>query len=141
MFDARAAIVTALTSGGFDNVDTYHDFKTTALAERQIKEGKFPVSNGILGVGDWRVIERSMWSHGRNIVKSEFDILLFFRGVGFFTDYDLDGTMAAAITKHELGSANTLICELKKADEIVQVHDNIYKRRWILEVTSLEDTN
>lgn len=141
MFDARSAIVSALSTAAFDNVDSYHDFKTTALAERQIQEGKFPVSNGILGVGDWRVVERSMWSHGRNIVKSEFDILLFFRGTGFFTDYDQDGTMAAALTKHELGSANTLICELKKADEIVQIHDNIFKRRWILEVTSLEDTN
>lgn len=138
MFDARSGLVSALTTANFDNVDSYHDFKFTVKADEDIRAGKFQVASAVIGVGDWRVVSRERKHWGKNIVRSEIDILLYFRSSAHFTDYTIDDDLSAALSKSELGSGDTLICELKEADEIVRVHENIFKRRWTLELTALE---
>lgn len=139
MFDLRANTITALTAYAFEDIDAYYDFYSNGFAETNVKLGKYPVSVAIMGVGDWRIVERKSWSWGRNLVINEIDILVFTRlNAVVSTEQLYDTELANALTKATLGSDDTLIATVRKADELKQIHDNIWSRRWILDVLAIE---
>jgi len=141
MFDLRSNTLFAITTAVPENVDSFHDFKQTQLAQEDVRGGKYPISSAIIGVGDWRVKEREFYSWGKNIVTNEIDILLFFRDPIFHTEYTIDTELSIALSKNELSSDDTLITELRESEQSVQIEDGIFMKRWILEVTALETTN
>ena len=139
MFDLRANVITALAAASVNDVNANNDFKSTEQARADILGGRFPVTEAVLGVGDVRVIERKSWSWGKNLVRAEIDILMFTRLLNSTIEYGVDNELQTALTKNELSTDDVLTCELRSADSISKIHDNIWTRRWILEVLILED--
>lgn len=141
MFSIRTNVLSVLSVANLDGVDSYEDFTSTDYADAQVKLGAYSISSSIIGVGDLRIIDRSRMSWGKNIVKSELDIILFTRQSPTGIEEVNETELSIALSKSELGSDDVLITELKKATGLVQTHDNIWSRRWVLEVTALETIN
>lgn len=141
MFDVRANVVAALNAADTQSAANY-DFYSNDYARKNILGGKYPITSFILGVGDLRIIERKHWSHGKNLVRCELDILeytKFLPDSGGLEGYSLDFALSATLTKAKLNSDETLISELRKSETFTQIHDNIWERIWTLEVLLLED--
>lgn len=140
MFDVRAGTITVITNADTGAAAIY-DFTSNDYAQKNVLSGKYPITSFIVGVGDLRIIDRSSWSHGKNLVRCELDILEFVRSLPSFAGaegYTLDLILSINLTKSKLGSDETLITELRESEEFTQIHDNIWQRIWTLEVLLLE---
>ena len=150
MFNLRGNLVevlaAAVTATTINDVFAAHDFKSTANGDEQVKLGFYPIPSAIIGVGDWRIVSRERWSWGKNLVKSEVDILLYFRSDAHFVDHTLDDEMVLLFKTNEeipgtdTDYTNTLYSELSEAEPNEQLQENIWKRRWILRHTCHERT-
>lgn len=139
MIDLRTNTLTAIAACSLGQ-QAYYDFNSNDYAERAVLEGKYPVTTFIIGVGDVRVTERKSWTWGWNLVRCEVDILMFLRNHPTTTDeFGRDNKLARGMTKSHLSDAdNILTCELREAEAQTQIHDNIWKRIWTLDVLMLE---
>lgn len=150
MFDLRGNLVevlqAAVTATSIPDVFAAHDFKSTDNGDEQVKLGFYPIPSAIIGVGDWRIVSRERFCWGKNIVKSEIDILLYFRSDAHFIDQATDDNLVLLIKTNEeipgtdTNYTETIYSELSEAEPNEQLQENIWKRRWILRHTCHERT-
>lgn len=138
MDNLRSALVTQIGTAVAD-LTTYDKF-STEYAEREVVLGRLPITDALLCVGDWRVREREAHSWNRNKVRNEIDVILFVRDPDYLADYNIDDQLQQGLSLSNLGNDGyeVINCAVEQVDPQQQIHDNIWKRRYLITFISIE---
>jgi hypothetical protein len=139
MVNLRSALATAVSTA-LSALPTCKDFHSTTNADSKVLLGQEPVSDAIVGIGDWRVVSREAHSWNRNKVENELDILFYFRDPDYFADYDVDEDLQSGLSLSDLGSASYQVINaaVSEAEPQEELHDNIWRRRFVFSCISIE---
>lgn len=121
---------------------TVHDVRDTELSDKKVLGGKIPTTsgNGVCVLGDCKET-RELFSRGYNKIKLELDILVYWkREATGETHEDLSYALQYVLTNLNPIKIYANVTRLRDAEPAREMHENIWRKRYVLEVKSFETT-